>query len=144
MRDTVLFLAHVPTEALNRGFLPAAQSMGLKVILLTDQAATHHHYFSQPDLPAYPEQILQCDVFNPLSVIDLLSELPAPVGIFSTRDPLQTVTARTAAYLNLPGKDWQACYRAKNKAAMRQYLNCLLYTSPSPRDKRQSRMPSSA
>ena len=24
------------------------------------------------------------------------------------------------------------------------HLNCLLYTSPSPRDKRQSRMPSSA
>ena len=26
----------------------------------------------------------------------------------------------------------------------RMYMNCLLYTSPSPRDKRQSRMPSSA
>ena len=26
----------------------------------------------------------------------------------------------------------------------RQYKTCLLYTSPSPRDKRQSRMPSSA
>ena len=26
----------------------------------------------------------------------------------------------------------------------RQYIFCLLYTSPSPRDKRQSRMPSSA
>ena len=25
-----------------------------------------------------------------------------------------------------------------------EYNNCLLYTSPSPRDKRQSRMPSSA
>ena len=25
-----------------------------------------------------------------------------------------------------------------------EYFNCLLYTSPSPRDKRQSRMPSSA
>ena len=25
-----------------------------------------------------------------------------------------------------------------------QYISCLLYTSPSPRDKRQSRMPSSA
>ena len=25
-----------------------------------------------------------------------------------------------------------------------KYANCLLYTSPSPRDKRQSRMPSSA
>jgi biotin carboxylase len=125
MRDTVLFLAHVPTEALNRGFLPAAQSMGLKVILLTDQAATHHHYFSQPGLPAYPEQILQCDVFNPLSVLDLLSELPAPVGVFSNSDHLQTVTALAAAYLNLPGKDWQTCYRAKNKAAMRQYLKAL-------------------
>ena len=28
--------------------------------------------------------------------------------------------------------------------AFDHYLNCLLYTSPSPRDKRQSRMPSSA
>ena len=27
---------------------------------------------------------------------------------------------------------------------LNQFLNCLLYTSPSPRDKRQSRMPSSA
>ena len=27
---------------------------------------------------------------------------------------------------------------------MVEYSNCLLYTSPSPRDKRQSRMPSSA
>ena len=27
---------------------------------------------------------------------------------------------------------------------LRQFQNCLLYTSPSPRDKRQSRMPSSA
>ena len=27
---------------------------------------------------------------------------------------------------------------------IKEYKNCLLYTSPSPRDKRQSRMPSSA
>ena len=27
---------------------------------------------------------------------------------------------------------------------MKEFINCLLYTSPSPRDKRQSRMPSSA
>ena len=84
MRDTVLFLAHVPTEALNRGFLPAAQSMGLKVILLTDQAATHHHYFSQPDLPAYPEQILQCDVFNPLSVSIFSQNSRPPWACFPT------------------------------------------------------------
>ena len=30
------------------------------------------------------------------------------------------------------------------KDAIAQILTCLLYTSPSPRDKRQSRMPSSA
>ena len=40
-------------------------------------------------------------------------------------------------------------YRARRedidlKAAFAQYMSCLLYTSPSPRDKRQSRMPSSA
>ena len=28
--------------------------------------------------------------------------------------------------------------------AAKLYMDCLLYTSPSPRDKRQSRMPSSA
>ena len=27
---------------------------------------------------------------------------------------------------------------------IKKFINCLLYTSPSPRDKRQSRMPSSA
>ena len=38
-------------------------------------------------------------------------------------------------------------YRDKLHSKMKllqQIMNCLLYTSPSPRDKRQSRMPSSA
>ena len=30
------------------------------------------------------------------------------------------------------------------KSEIKQGIDCLLYTSPSPRDKRQSRMPSSA
>ena len=34
------------------------------------------------------------------------------------------------------------CHSSKTKYPW--YNNCLLYTSPSPRDKRQSRMPSSA
>ena len=33
---------------------------------------------------------------------------------------------------------------AAKKKADREHMDCLLYTSPSPRDKRQSRMPSSA
>ena len=32
----------------------------------------------------------------------------------------------------------------QSSAQITHYYNCLLYTSPSPRDKRQSRMPSSA
>ena len=31
-----------------------------------------------------------------------------------------------------------------NRVLYRHFIDCLLYTSPSPRDKRQSRMPSSA
>ena len=35
-------------------------------------------------------------------------------------------------------------YKARDAEETRQFYDCLLYTSPSPRDKRQSRMPSSA
>ncbi len=42
--------------------------------------------------------------------------------MFSNSDHLQTSTALVAAALGLPGKDWQVCYAAKNKAAMRQRL----------------------
>ena len=40
----------------------------------------------------------------------------------------------------------QSCYRYEgvDKQAINRLLNCLLYTSPSPRDQRGSRMPSSA
>ena len=38
-------------------------------------------------------------------------------------------------------KDWEQFSRYMSK---KHINNCLLYTSPSPRDKRQSRMPSSA
>ena len=32
----------------------------------------------------------------------------------------------------------------RERSKIRNHISCLLYTSPSPRDKRQSRMPSSA
>ena len=50
------------------------------------------------------------------------------------------------------GRDWVSCYGAKHptpnidqlaKQGVR-YETCLLYTSPSPRDRQKSRMPSSA
>ena len=36
------------------------------------------------------------------------------------------------------------CVEVESETRFLNYVPCLLYTSPSPRDKRQSRMPSSA
>ena len=54
--------------------------------------------------------------------------------------PLSYVKALTTYWQET--YDWRRCERALN--ALPNYLVCLLYTSPSPRDQRGSRMPSSA
>lgn len=114
-------LAHVPTDAVNEGFLPAAHRLGLSVALLTDHADAHRRHFAQSDLPAYPDQIIACDVFNPIAVIEALGR-KSPNAIFSNSDHLQTSAATAAYHLGLPGKDQRVVYRAKNKAAMRTYM----------------------
>lgn len=119
----LILLAHVSTESVNDGFLPAARRLGLSPVLLTDQAEAHRQHFSQGGLPAYPETIIACDVFNPLAVIEAINRRgQKPAAIFSNSDHLQTSTAIAADYFNLPGKDWHVTYRAKNKAEMRAYL----------------------
>ena len=40
--------------------------------------------------------------------------------------------------------NWEVSKRSPLAAQIKNEQGCLLYTSPSPRDKRQSRMPSSA
>lgn len=117
----LVIVAHVPTDAVNDGFLPAARRIGLSVTLLTDHADAHERHFARPDLPAYPDQIIACDVFNPLAVVEALDGRQ-PAAIFSNSDHLQTSTAAAAAHLGLPGKDQRVVYRAKNKAAMRAYM----------------------
>lgn len=120
----LILLTHVPTESVNDGFLPAARNLGLSPVLLTDQAEAHRQHFSQNGLPAYPEAIIACDVFNPLAVIEAVSRRgQKPAAIFSNSDHLQTSTAIVAEYFSLPGKNWQVTYRAKNKAEMRSYLS---------------------
>ena len=122
MQDLII-LAHVPTDSVNLGFLPAAKALGLNVVLLSDHADAHHKHFNQSGLPAYPDQILACDVFNPLAVIDAVSaRASAPAAVFSNSDHLQASTAIAADYYGLPRKDWRVAYRAKNKAAMRAHL----------------------
>ena len=53
------------------------------------------------------------------------------------------ICAYDRVYLNVPGKNLalellEGCDEDDN------YVDCLLYTSPSPRDRQKSRMPSSA
>ena len=122
MRELII-LAHVSTDAVNGGFIPAAQRPGLSVVLLTDHAEAHRQYFNQAGLPAYPSEIVACDVFNPLAVIDTITcRAQTPAAIFSNSDHLQTSTAIAADYFNLPRKNWHVTYRAKNKAEMRADL----------------------
>lgn len=119
----LIILAHVITDSVNAGFIPAAQRLGLSIILLTDHIEAHRQYFNQTGLPAYPNEIVACDVFNPLAVIETITcRAEIPVAIFSNSDHLQTSTAIVADYSDLPRKNWHVTYRAKNKAAMRADL----------------------
>lgn len=124
--QNLIVLAHVPTDSVNEGFLPAAKLLGLSVTLLTDCADAHRAHFARGGLPAYPDEILSCDVFNPLAVIDTLAHHAVrPSAIFSNSDYLQTSTSVAADYFGLPRKDWHTAYRAKNKAEMRVHLRAL-------------------
>jgi biotin carboxylase len=126
MSGQIVFIAHVVTEVLNEGFLPAARELGLSPIIVTDLAREQRQHFAEEGREAYPDAILACDVFNPMAVIETLQEAGiAPVALFSHSDHLQASTALVAEYFGLPGKDWRVCYRAKNKAAMRAQLASL-------------------
>ncbi|MDA6077569.1 hypothetical protein O0544_18300 [Edwardsiella anguillarum] len=59
----------------HQGFIPAAQRLDLPVLLLTDRAAEHRACL------AGPVTVVECDVFNPLAILDTLTALgvtPAP------------------------------------------------------------------
>lgn len=119
----LVFLAHVPSEPVTLGFLPAARRLGYPVVLLTDRPDEQQATFSRAPAAEAPEVIVACDVFNPLSVLEATLRLGArPAAIFSNSDHLQACAALVAAYHGLPGKDWRAALHAKNKAEMRRLL----------------------
>ncbi|WNZ13991.1 ATP-grasp domain-containing protein [Streptomyces sp. 11x1] len=111
-------LALNPTDSVTEGFLPAAVRLGLDVTLLTDQPDAHR--------AAYPEyqgiEILDCDVRHHRSVISRISTGHRPDAVFTNSDHLQTQAALAAHYFDLPGKDWRAALRTKDKGEMRRHL----------------------
>ncbi|MEQ4306279.1 siderophore biosynthesis protein [Plantactinospora sp. B6F1] len=106
-----------PTDSVLDGFLPAAARLGLPVTVLTDQ----------PDAwPTSPEQrsgaeVSGADVRDVRGVLDAVHRGgEPPVALLSNSDHLQTPTALAAAYLGLPGKDWRATLRSKDKLLTRR------------------------
>ena len=63
-------------------------------------------------------------------------------GSFGT--VLANIAASNGYNVSLWVRDSDQALRINSEGANTTYHPCLLYTSPSPRDKRQSRMPSSA
>ncbi|MFE5890883.1 acetyl-CoA carboxylase biotin carboxylase subunit family protein [Streptomyces sp. NPDC056462] len=108
-------LALNPTDSVTEGFLPAAARLGLDVTVLTDQPEAHRR--ACPGV-----EILQCDVRDFRAVVTRISTHHKPDAVFTNSDHLQTQAALAAAYFGLPGKDWRATLRCKDKAEMRRRL----------------------
>ncbi|MER6162860.1 ATP-grasp domain-containing protein [Streptomyces sp. NPDC001868] len=111
-------LALNPTDSVTEGFLPAAARLGLDVTLLTDQPDAHRAAYRE-----HPEiEILDCDVRDYRAVVTRISTHHRPDAVFTNSDHLQTQAALAAHYFGLPGKDWRATLRGKDKAEMRRHL----------------------
>lgn len=110
---SLVVLATVPTEAVLDGFFPAARRLGLPVLVLTD---------SPECWPSVDADVRGCDVHDLRTVLDLVTQGQRPDAVFSNSDHLQVSTALVAEYLGLPGKDWRAALRGKDKALMRRTL----------------------
>ncbi|GAB3382208.1 ATP-grasp domain-containing protein [Azotobacter armeniacus] len=131
MQGPIVILSHVATHAVCEGFLPAAQRRGHPLLLVTDHAQEHWRHLADADIAADGLEILECDVFNPLAVIELLhAHGQRPLAVFSNSDHLQTSCALVAAAFDCPGKDWRVCHAAKNKAEMRERLQRLGLPGP--------------
>ncbi|WP_329223159.1 ATP-grasp domain-containing protein [Streptomyces sp. NBC_01485] len=108
-------LALNPTDSVTEGFLPAAARLGLDVTVLTDQPEAHRRTY--PDI-----DVLECDVRDFRAVVSRISAHHRPDGVFTNSDHLQTQAALAAGYFDLPGKDWRAALRCKDKAETRRRL----------------------
>ncbi|MFF3271415.1 acetyl-CoA carboxylase biotin carboxylase subunit family protein [Streptomyces chrestomyceticus] len=130
-------LARNPTDSVTEGFLPAAARLGLAVTLLTDQPDVHRAAYERyacerrgggPSAGALPGrlEIVPCDVQDVRAVIARsaaqAARVGAPAAVFTNSDHLQVQAALTADYFGLPGKDWRAAFRTKNKAELRRSL----------------------
>ena len=83
-------------------------------------------------------------VYPAMAVAEVLRQRSVPVIWLGTRNGLEARVVPQAGF----DIEWISVTALRGKTLLENLLApvkfCLLYTSPSPRDKRQSRMPSSA
>ncbi|MEE4594568.1 ATP-grasp domain-containing protein [Streptomyces sp. DSM 41524] len=128
-------LALNPTDSVTEGFLPAAARLGLAVTLLTDQPEAHERAYGRREEREEREEdgaaphpfpaldIVPCDVRDYAEVISrIAADGSRPRAVFTNSDHLQAQAALAAQYFGLPGKDWRAALRTKNKAELRRAL----------------------
>ncbi|MBP2280730.1 hypothetical protein H4W00_001543 [Psychrobacter sp. PL19] len=127
MYDSTVLISHVVNDAVIEGFIPALlrqmTEQRTKLIIITDHKDAHMDALIDTSLGA-DIIILECDVFNPLAIIDTLNNYHvSPNLVFSNSDHLQASTAVVAGFFNLPSKDWRQCIVFKDKHLTRKQLN---------------------
>jgi biotin carboxylase len=121
------------TDSVVYGFLPAAARMGLDLTVVTDQPEAHERAVAaargarrpgaagtQAD-PGQPA-VIGADPWDVRALSPRLAGLPRADAVLTNSDHLQVQTALAADYFGLPGKDWRAALRAKDKVLMRRRL----------------------
>ena len=113
-----------PTDAVTHGLLPAAARLGEPIVILTDDTDAHLRAYA--DHPHQPRAVEPANVRDPgavaARVLTLARRHGAPAALLSNSDHLQPATALAAGLLGLPGKDWRAATRCKNKFLTRHAL----------------------
>ncbi|MCW2898428.1 MAG: hypothetical protein JWO67_693, partial [Streptosporangiaceae bacterium] len=123
MADRLYLVAGKVTDSVTYGFLPAAADLGLEVTVITDRPADHADVYARAQPGGPGPEIVSCEVTDYRAIVEAVRR--APDAIFSNSDHLQAPTALAAAYFGVPGKDWRAATRTKNKALMRRHLAAL-------------------
>ena len=79
-------------------------------------------------------------------MVDVIADIGGTNARFALWDSGEdiAISNRLKAVQTFLTRDFASLAEAAKAYCDGQHITCLLYTSPSPRDKRQSRMPSSA
>ena len=164
LKETVFFLPQLKTdkdgsiiikfkmnEALTRWkFLGLAHTKDLKFLTTQKEIVTQKELMVQPNAPRF---FREGDLIEFTAKVSNLSEKPlggvAEIELLDalTMQPVNALLGlkkTTIPFTAKAGQSVPLSWKLTVPTGKVNAITCLLYTSPSPRDKRQSRMPSSA